>query len=121
MLPSPTPQRQAIEDGRIRLRGRKTTPAAVLKNGDWQSHIIHRHEPPVAGLPIFIAHECDDFVSLSFLAWTLHFVASECLDARWVTGSCEQASFHPHAPVWCIPFQFFGRPGLVLCRLTQGE
>jgi tRNA pseudouridine32 synthase len=55
-------QRQAIEDGRIRLRGKRTTPTAVLKNGDWQSHIIHRHEPPVAGLPIVITHECDDFV-----------------------------------------------------------
>ena len=58
-------QRQAILDGRIRLRGQKVSLDAVINNGDWQSHIIHRHEPPVAGQPIPIVHGCEDYVSVT--------------------------------------------------------
>lgn len=37
----------------------------IIKNGDIISHTLHRHEPPVTGLPIAIIHEDDDIIAIN--------------------------------------------------------
>jgi tRNA pseudouridine synthase 9 len=41
------------------------TPQHIVKNGDIISHTLHRHEPPVTGLPIGILHEDDDMIVIN--------------------------------------------------------
>ncbi|ETW10500.1 hypothetical protein, variant [Aphanomyces invadans] len=50
----------AIESGRITLNGNLVPPTTVVKNGDLLCHKTHRHEPPVSGDDIQIAHETVD-------------------------------------------------------------
>ena len=37
----------------------------IVKNGDVISHTLHRHEPPVTGLPIGILHEDEDMIVIN--------------------------------------------------------
>ncbi|KAF0696124.1 Aste57867_13100 [Aphanomyces stellatus] len=47
----------AIQTGRITLNGKMVSPTTTVKNGDLLCHKTHRHEPPVSGEEIQIAHE----------------------------------------------------------------
>ncbi|ETV83062.1 hypothetical protein, variant [Aphanomyces astaci] len=55
----------AIDTGRITLNGKLTPPTTVVKNGDLLCHKTHRHEPPVSGDTIEIAHETPDLLVVS--------------------------------------------------------
>ncbi|KAG9403128.1 hypothetical protein AC1031_006674 [Aphanomyces cochlioides] len=55
----------AIETGRVTLNGARTTATTVVKNGDLLCHKTHRHEPPVSGETIEVAHETPDLLVVS--------------------------------------------------------
>lgn len=49
--------RKALEAGLVTVNGKTAGRDTVIKNGQVISHTLHRHEPPVTGLPIGIIHE----------------------------------------------------------------
>lgn len=55
-------QKQALEAGHVTVNGKPAAPNTVVKNGEIISHTLHRHEPPVTGLPIGVIHEDDDLL-----------------------------------------------------------
>ncbi|KAL3467814.1 hypothetical protein BJX64DRAFT_299098 [Aspergillus heterothallicus] len=55
---------KAIEGGKVRVNGQPAGPDTVLKNGQYVSHTLHRHEPPVTGNDIGIIHESDDLLAI---------------------------------------------------------
>ena len=58
--------RSSILAGFITLNGKKCTDLDVkLKNGDKIVHRTHRHEPPVLGGPIEVAHVDENYVIVS--------------------------------------------------------
>lgn len=44
----------AIETGLLLVNGTKITEDYIVKMGDLINHMVHRHEPPINGLPIRI-------------------------------------------------------------------
>ncbi|KAL1969732.1 hypothetical protein VTN77DRAFT_8285 [Rasamsonia byssochlamydoides] len=54
--------KHAIETGQVTVGGKVATPTTRVKNGEIISHTLHRHEPPVTGLPIGVIHEDDDML-----------------------------------------------------------
>ncbi|KAF9203686.1 hypothetical protein BGZ49_006154 [Haplosporangium sp. Z 27] len=48
---------RAIKDGRIKINGEKVSQDYIVKNSDIVAHDIHRHEPPVANLPVKVVRE----------------------------------------------------------------
>ncbi|KAJ3123399.1 RNA pseudouridylate synthase domain containing protein 2 [Nowakowskiella sp. JEL0407] len=61
---SPEYYEDAIKTGRITVNGEKASLDFVLKNGDVVGHFVHRHEPPIADLPVRIAHRLDDLLTV---------------------------------------------------------
>lgn len=55
-------QKRAIETGQVTVGGKLATPSTIVRNGEVISHTMHRHEPPVPGVPIGIIHEDDDLL-----------------------------------------------------------
>eukprot|EP01083_Nonionella_stella_P278899 948543_1 len=55
----------AIEDGRIKVRGKKVPLDYELCNGDWVSHTTHRHEPPILDAEIDVILENDDILVIN--------------------------------------------------------
>ncbi|KAJ5122385.1 uncharacterized protein N7443_002488 [Penicillium atrosanguineum] len=52
----------ALDQGLVAVNGKPAGRDTVLKNGQVVSHTLHRHEPPVTGLPIGIIHESEDLI-----------------------------------------------------------
>ncbi|TQB69206.1 RNA pseudouridylate synthase domain containing protein 2 [Monascus purpureus] len=52
----------AIEAGQVAVDGKPAGPETIIRNGQVISHTLHRHEPPVTGLPIGVIHEDDDLL-----------------------------------------------------------
>ncbi|KAF9346299.1 hypothetical protein BGX26_002211 [Mortierella sp. AD094] len=53
---------RAIKDGRIKINGEKVSNEYIVKNSDIVAHDIHRHEPPVANLPVKVVREDDGVI-----------------------------------------------------------
>ncbi|KAL2819154.1 hypothetical protein BJX63DRAFT_418917 [Aspergillus granulosus] len=53
---------KALESGKVCVNGKSAGPDTILKNGQYISHTLHRHEPPVTGNDIGIIHESDDLL-----------------------------------------------------------
>ncbi|KAF9180178.1 hypothetical protein BGZ51_006405 [Haplosporangium sp. Z 767] len=53
---------RAIRDGRIRINGATVTQDYIIKNSDVVAHDIHRHEPPVANLPVRVVRQDDGVI-----------------------------------------------------------
>ncbi|KAG0003437.1 hypothetical protein BGZ80_002652 [Entomortierella chlamydospora] len=53
---------RAIKDGRIKINGEKVSKEYIVKNSDIVAHDIHRHEPPVANLPVKVVREDDGVI-----------------------------------------------------------
>lgn len=54
--------KKAIEIGKILVRDKKVNLDYIVKNGDWISHSIHRHEPAILNRKIEIVFEDDDIM-----------------------------------------------------------
>jgi tRNA pseudouridine synthase 9 len=55
-----------MERGAIMVNGKPVESGQhIIKNGDVISHTLHRHEPPVTGLPIGVLHEDDDMIVIN--------------------------------------------------------
>ncbi|GES60068.1 pseudouridine synthase [Aspergillus terreus] len=52
----------SLAEGKVKVDGKVAGPHRILKNGEKLQHTLHRHEPPVTGLPIGIIHEDDDLL-----------------------------------------------------------
>ncbi|KAF9980103.1 hypothetical protein BGZ65_005551 [Modicella reniformis] len=52
----------AISDGRVKINGEKVSTDYIIKNSDIVAHDIHRHEPPVANLPVKVVWEDDSVI-----------------------------------------------------------
>ncbi|KAF9415517.1 hypothetical protein BGZ94_000073, partial [Podila epigama] len=48
---------RAIKDGRIKVNGETVARDYIIQNSDIVAHDIHRHEPPVANLPVKVVRE----------------------------------------------------------------
>ncbi|KAF9426833.1 hypothetical protein BGZ76_002582 [Entomortierella beljakovae] len=48
---------KAIKDGRIKINGEIVSNDYIVQNSDIVAHDIHRHEPPVANLPVRVVRE----------------------------------------------------------------
>ncbi|KAJ5179479.1 hypothetical protein N7492_002689 [Penicillium capsulatum] len=59
---APDYYRNALDAGSVTVNGVTAGRDTVIKNGQVISHTLHRHEPPVTGLPVGIIHEDDDIV-----------------------------------------------------------
>lgn len=59
---APDYYRKALDSGSVTVNGKPAGRDTVMKNGQVISHTLHRHEPPVTGLPVGIIHEDDDIV-----------------------------------------------------------
>ncbi|KAF4976830.1 hypothetical protein FZEAL_6571 [Fusarium zealandicum] len=57
--------RDAMERGKIFVRGRHVGPDYILRNGDLISHTLHRHEPPVTDDPVLVIHEDQDMIVIN--------------------------------------------------------
>ncbi|KAL2837840.1 hypothetical protein BJY01DRAFT_237701 [Aspergillus pseudoustus] len=55
---------KALESGKVRVNGQSASPDTILKNGQYISHTLHRHEPPVTGNDIGIIHESNDLLAI---------------------------------------------------------
>ncbi|KAJ0418984.1 pseudouridine synthase [Aspergillus carlsbadensis] len=55
---------KALESGKVCVNGKSAGPDTILKNGQYISHTLHRHEPPVTGNDIGIIHESDDLLAI---------------------------------------------------------
>ncbi|KAF9115706.1 hypothetical protein BGX27_006812 [Mortierella sp. AM989] len=53
---------RAIKDGRVKINGEKVSQDYIVKNSDIVAHDIHRHEPPVANLPVKVVREDDGVI-----------------------------------------------------------
>ncbi|KAF8937431.1 hypothetical protein BGZ47_009053 [Haplosporangium gracile] len=53
---------RAIKDGRIKINGETVDKDYVIKNSDIVAHDIHRHEPPVANLPVKVVRNVDGVI-----------------------------------------------------------
>ncbi|KAI7832411.1 pseudouridine synthase [Gamsiella multidivaricata] len=53
---------RAIRDGRVKINGDTVSTGYIIKNSDVVAHDIHRHEPPVANLPVKIVREDDGVI-----------------------------------------------------------
>ena len=49
-------------DGRVSVRDRAVGLDYVLRDGDWVTHTVHRHEPPVTAEPILVVHDTAEYV-----------------------------------------------------------
>lgn len=54
--------RKALDSGLVQVNGKPAGRDTRIKNGQVISHTLHRHEPPVTGLPVGIIHENDDLL-----------------------------------------------------------
>lgn len=59
---APDYYRRALESGLVAVNGKPAGRETVIKNGQVISHTLHRHEPPVTGLPVGIIHEDNDII-----------------------------------------------------------
>lgn len=59
---APDYYRNALDSGSVTVNGITAGRHTVIKNGQVISHTLHRHEPPVTGLPVGIIHEDEDIV-----------------------------------------------------------
>jgi len=50
---------RAIKDGRVQINGETVDKDYIIKNSDIVAHAIHRHEPPVAHLPVKVVRKDD--------------------------------------------------------------
>ncbi|KAF9092411.1 hypothetical protein BGX23_004338 [Mortierella sp. AD031] len=50
---------RAIKDGRVKINGESVDKDYIIKNSDIVAHDIHRHEPPVANLPVRVVQNVD--------------------------------------------------------------
>ncbi|KAG0024221.1 hypothetical protein BGZ81_007793 [Podila clonocystis] len=48
---------RAIKDGRIKVNGQTVAQDYIVQNSDIVAHDIHRHEPPVAHLPVKVVRQ----------------------------------------------------------------
>lgn len=55
-------QERAIKDGRIKVNGETVSEDYIVRNSDIVAHDIHRHEPPVADLPVKVVLEKDGVI-----------------------------------------------------------
>ncbi|KAF9137116.1 hypothetical protein BG015_002842 [Linnemannia schmuckeri] len=53
---------RAIEDGRVKINGGTVDKDYIIKNSDIVAHDIHRHEPPVANLPVKVVRTVDGVI-----------------------------------------------------------
>ncbi|KAF9897420.1 hypothetical protein BX616_005636, partial [Lobosporangium transversale] len=53
---------RAIKDGRIKINGEPVTKDYIIRNSDIVAHDIHRHEPPVANIPVKVVREEDGVI-----------------------------------------------------------
>ncbi|RPA79795.1 pseudouridine synthase [Ascobolus immersus RN42] len=57
---------QAIKEGSVLINGTvKSTLETVIKDGDYISHKLHRHEPPVSDRPVGIVYEDDRIMAIN--------------------------------------------------------
>src|SRR5690606_27204929 len=57
---------RAIAQGQVTINGtEKSTLDTVVRNGDYISHLLHRHEPPVKDSPIGIVYEDDRIMAIN--------------------------------------------------------
>ncbi|PSR99018.1 pseudouridine synthase [Coniella lustricola] len=57
--------RNAMEGGEVAVNSKTVGPHYVLRNGDYITHTLHRHEPPVTIDPIGVLHEDDHMIVLN--------------------------------------------------------
>lgn len=57
--------RMCMETGKVQVDGKPASPDQVMKNGQFLTHTIHRHEPPVTADPIGIVHEDDGMIVIN--------------------------------------------------------
>eukprot|EP00002_Diphylleia_rotans_P015993 TRINITY_DN3102_c0_g1_i7.p1 TRINITY_DN3102_c0_g1~~TRINITY_DN3102_c0_g1_i7.p1 ORF type:complete len:450 (-),score=92.40 TRINITY_DN3102_c0_g1_i7:137-1486(-) len=57
--------KHAIGDGRISIDGKKVLPETKLKNNQWVTHLVHRHEPPVTDQPVQVVLENDEIIVIN--------------------------------------------------------
>eukprot|EP01083_Nonionella_stella_P093187 261016_1 len=57
--------KNAILSGKILVRNQKVGLKYIINNGDWITHSIHRHEPPVVHRNIDIVHETDEIMVIN--------------------------------------------------------
>ncbi|KAF9960692.1 hypothetical protein BGZ72_006262 [Mortierella alpina] len=53
---------RAIQDGRIKVNDETVSQNYIIKNSDIVAHDIHRHEPPVADLPVKVVRQEDGVI-----------------------------------------------------------
>ncbi|KAI8605597.1 hypothetical protein EDD21DRAFT_299330, partial [Dissophora ornata] len=53
---------RAIRDGRVKINGETVSKDYIIKNSDIVAHDIHRHEPPVANLPVKVVRQDDGVI-----------------------------------------------------------
>ncbi|KAF9929941.1 hypothetical protein FBU30_001100 [Linnemannia zychae] len=53
---------RAIKDGRVKINGEVVDKDYIVRNSDIVSHDIHRHEPPVANLPVKVVKSVDGVI-----------------------------------------------------------
>ncbi|KAF9283021.1 hypothetical protein BGZ88_010706 [Linnemannia elongata] len=53
---------RAIKDGRVKINGETVDKDYIIKNSDIVAHDIHRHEPPVANLPVKVVRIVDGVI-----------------------------------------------------------
>ncbi|KAG9065143.1 hypothetical protein KI688_002465 [Linnemannia hyalina] len=53
---------RAIKDGRVKINGETVDKDYIIKNSDIVAHDIHRHEPPVANLPVKVVRNVDGVI-----------------------------------------------------------
>jgi tRNA pseudouridine synthase 9 len=56
---------ECIKSGKITVNGKRVTCDYLIKDSDKLEHLTHRHEPPVLGEDIVVAHEDDSYVVIS--------------------------------------------------------
>eukprot|EP01084_Bolivina_argentea_P248491 415688_1 len=57
--------KNAIINGKILVRDEKVALNYMIQNGDWITHFIHRHEPPILNLKIDIIYENNDIMVIN--------------------------------------------------------
>ncbi|CAM6088595.1 unnamed protein product [Calypogeia fissa] len=55
---------QAVQNGRIRVDGRRVSLSTILRDSQKMSHFVHRHEPPVMAQPVKILEEGPDVITV---------------------------------------------------------
>ncbi|KAF9912155.1 hypothetical protein EC991_000565 [Linnemannia zychae] len=53
---------RAIKDGRVKINDETVDKDYIIKNSDIVAHDIHRHEPPVANLPVKVVRNVDGVI-----------------------------------------------------------